>query len=282
MAELDPPSLAGQRIAVPEARQLDVLEGLLSRRGAEVLRCPLVSIVDAPDATPVVDWLREFLRTPAEFFIIMTGEGLARLRGFAARSGIPEQDFRRALESSTLISRGPKPARELRRLRLAPDLFPPAPTTKGVIELLKDLDIEGRTVAVQLYGDDPNEALIACLNQRNARINTVAPYRYAPELSRERIAELVTALASGSLDAIVFTSMSQIDRLYMVAADLGIRDELSRGLEQVCVAAIGPVVASALAARGCRVDVVPEERYFMKPLVQALSQQLPGRRTGDR
>ena len=38
--------LAGKVVAVPEARQLDVLADLLERRGAAVLRCPLVSIVD--------------------------------------------------------------------------------------------------------------------------------------------------------------------------------------------------------------------------------------------
>ena len=41
--------LADKVVAVPEARQLDVLASLLERRGASVLRCPLVSILDSPD-----------------------------------------------------------------------------------------------------------------------------------------------------------------------------------------------------------------------------------------
>lgn len=280
MAQHDPLTpLAGQRIAVPESRQLDVLDGLLSRRGAEVLRCPLVSIIDAPDAAPVVDWLREFLRSPPDYFIMMTGEGLARLRGFAERSGISREGLKSALEQTILISRGPKPARELRRFGLVPDLFAPTPTTQGVIELLKDLDIGGCSVAVQLYGDDPNETLTAYLRQRSARVTAVAPYRYAAQLSRERIAELIATLESGHLDAIVFTSMSQIERLFAVAAEIGISDKLQKGLAQICVAAIGPVVASALTVHGCHVDIMPEGRYFMKPLVQALSQELPRPKT---
>ena len=46
--------LAGKVVAVPEARQLDVLANLLERRGAAVLRCPLVGIVDSRDEAGVV------------------------------------------------------------------------------------------------------------------------------------------------------------------------------------------------------------------------------------
>jgi uroporphyrinogen-III synthase len=277
-----PPPLAGRRIAVPESRQLDVLDQLLTRRGAEVLRCPLLEIVDAPDAGPVLVWLRDFLSRPPDYFILMTGEGLARLRGFAESGGIAADALKEALERTTLISRGPKPARELRRLGLAPDLFAPQPTTDGVIELLKDLDIDGRSVALQLYGDDPNTALVNYLQQRSAKITTVAPYRYAPRLSHEHIAELLAELEQGGLDAIVFTSKAQVERLFKVSAELGAVKTLECGLARTFVAAIGPVVADVLAGYGCKADSMPDERYFMKPLVQTLSQALDSAQSHNR
>jgi uroporphyrinogen-III synthase len=40
-------SLSGRTIAVPETRELDVFSSMLERRGATVLRCPLVAILDA-------------------------------------------------------------------------------------------------------------------------------------------------------------------------------------------------------------------------------------------
>jgi uroporphyrinogen-III synthase len=266
--------LAGRHIAVPESRQLDVLDRLLARRGAEVLRCPLLEIVDAPDAAPVLAWLRDFLHSPPDYLILMTGEGLARLRGFADSGGIATDALKQALERTTLISRGPKPARELRRLGLAPKLFAPQPTTDGVIELLKDLDIDGRSIALQLYGDDPNVALVSYLQRRSAKITTVAPYRYAPRLSHEHIAELLAKLEQGSLDAIVFTSKAQVERLFKVSAELNAIDALESGLARTLVAAIGPVVADILAANGCQADIMPDERYFMKPLVQSLIDKL--------
>ena len=51
-------ALAGRTIAIAETRELDVFAGLLERRGARVLRYPLVQIVDAPDPRPVLQWLR--------------------------------------------------------------------------------------------------------------------------------------------------------------------------------------------------------------------------------
>ena len=47
-------SLAGRVIAIPETRQLDVLARLLERRGATVLKVPLVAIYDAPKREPVL------------------------------------------------------------------------------------------------------------------------------------------------------------------------------------------------------------------------------------
>ena len=48
----DPEPLAGRCIAIAEGRELDVFAGLLTRRGARVLRYPLVRIVDAADPAP--------------------------------------------------------------------------------------------------------------------------------------------------------------------------------------------------------------------------------------
>ena len=42
--------LTGRCIGVPESRQLDLFADMLEKRGATVVRCPLVDIRDAPDA----------------------------------------------------------------------------------------------------------------------------------------------------------------------------------------------------------------------------------------
>src|SRR5690349_23530774 len=72
-------TLTGRTIAVPETRELDVFSAMLERRGATVLRCPLVAILDAPDPKPSLEWLRGFNDGACDDLILLTGEGLRRL-----------------------------------------------------------------------------------------------------------------------------------------------------------------------------------------------------------
>ncbi|EQD61230.1 uroporphyrinogen III synthase HEM4, partial [mine drainage metagenome] len=48
---------------------------LLERRGARVIRCPLVAIRDAPDPAPVLAWCRRFVAGEFDDLILLTGEG---------------------------------------------------------------------------------------------------------------------------------------------------------------------------------------------------------------
>ena len=113
-------ALAGRRIVVPEARELDLFARMLEHHGATTIRCPMVAIADVPDPAPVVAWLRRFTTNPPDDLILMTGEGLGRLVGFAGRAGL-EEAFLATLAGVRKITRGPKPVRRLRALGLKPD-----------------------------------------------------------------------------------------------------------------------------------------------------------------
>ena len=52
--------LSGRRIVVPETRELGQLLRMLEERGADTVPCPMIAIRDAPDITPVAEWLRRF------------------------------------------------------------------------------------------------------------------------------------------------------------------------------------------------------------------------------
>src|ERR1700722_8092904 len=72
-------ALTDRVIAIAETRELDVFAALLERRGAQVLRYPLVQIIDAPDPAPVLAWSRSFCDGGCDDLILLTGEGLRRL-----------------------------------------------------------------------------------------------------------------------------------------------------------------------------------------------------------
>lgn len=264
-------TLEGRVIAVPETRELDVFAGLLERRGATVLRCPLVRILDAPDPAPVLAFARALAADGFDDFVLITGEGLRRILACIDRHDPAlRTPFVAALGRLRRITRGPKPAKALRELGLQPDIAALEPTSAGVIAALEREPLAGRRVAVQLYGTEPNRLLIDYLDARGARVTTVAPYVYADAAADAAVRELLARLAAGSVDAIAFTSQQQVERLFAMDEPARVLAALSRTL----VAAVGPVVGSALETRGVRVAIAPEDAFFMKPLTTALVQTL--------
>jgi uroporphyrinogen-III synthase len=135
---------------------------------------------------------------------------------------------------------------------------------------------------VQLYGTEPNRPLVDALARAGAQVRVVAPYVYAPASDAERIVALIAALDGGAVDAIAFTSASQVDRLWQVARDASAEDRLVRGLGRARVAAIGPIVVEALGARGVRAAIVPEKSFVMRRLVNEIVAALgPGAPAGS-
>ncbi|HEU4655155.1 MAG TPA: uroporphyrinogen-III synthase [Steroidobacteraceae bacterium] len=262
-------SLIGRTIAIPETRELDVFSSMLERRGATVVRCPLVAILDAPDPEPVLNWIRAFNTDAFTDLILLTGEGLRRLLSCIERNEPSlREPFIAALARVRKITRGPKPARVLRELGLKADLAGDAPTTDGVISALTKEPLQGKRFGVQLYGSEPNTKLIEFLNRAGATVSTVAPYIYADKAADEAVSDLLQRMAGGEIDAIAFTSTPQVERIFAV----GPEDLVRRALSQTQVAAIGPVVAEALAGHQIHADLMPRESFFMKPLTTAMEE----------
>jgi len=263
--------LAQRVIAVAEARELDVFAALLERRGAQVLRYPLVRIIDAPDPGPVLEWLRVAVDGGYDDLILLTGEGLRRLLSCIDRhQPALRNPFLAALARMRKITRGPKPARALRELGMQSDLPAAVPTTTGVIAALRHIEWRGRRVGVQLYGAEPNLPLIEFLTGAGAQVATVAPYLYADAASAAAVQELLERMRCGDVDAIAFTSKSQVERLFRAAP----ADQVRAALAATQVAAVGPVVSDTLAAHGVAVSAMPESAWFMKPLTASLSELL--------
>ncbi len=262
-------SLKGKVIAVPENRQLLLLNKMLSKRGAEVISVPMVAIHDAPDSELVLEWLEAFINEPPDIFIIFTGEGLRRLLSLADKHGL-KTAFIDALSGVEALCRGPKPNQALREIGLDRKFDAETPTTEGVIASLDELEIAGKDIAVQLYGEEPNVKLISYLEQRGAKLSVVAPYVYANKLDDEKIIELISTMQKGQVDVIAFTSQPQINRLFKVAKQYKLETELRVGLDLCHVAAIGPVVKDVLNNKGISVEIMPERTYFMKPMVVAI------------
>ncbi|HXO64654.1 MAG TPA: uroporphyrinogen-III synthase [Steroidobacteraceae bacterium] len=271
---MDPQPLAGRTVAVPETRELEVFAAMLERRGARVLRCPLVAIRDAPDPAPVLDFSARLARGELDDLVLTTGEGLRRILRCIERHEPQSKDaFLAALARVRRITRGPKPARALRELGLKPDIAVSPPTTAGIIASLAGERLAGRRVGVQLYGTEPNRPLMEFLERAGTSVHTVAPYVYADGADDAAVLALIARLGAGEVDAIAFTSTPQVERLFAVAPPA----EVTAGLAQTLVAAVGPVVAATLARHGIESCLMPAESFFLKPLTTLLEDALGAR-----
>ncbi|MGB3596744.1 MAG: uroporphyrinogen-III synthase, partial [Pseudomonas neustonica] len=250
--------LRGRRIALPESRELDLFADMLTKRGSDVLRCPLVSIHDAPDSAPVLAWMQELIAQPFDQLIFLTGEGLRRMVALAERQGGSLRDeFVTALAPIPKLTRGPKPGAALRKIGLKADRVAVSPTTEGVIETLKAENLAGQRIGVQLYGTDPNLKLVAFLQQAGALVSTVSPYIYADDVEDARVDQLIDALLAAEVDAVAFTSATQVRRLFQIARRREQGDaQLLAALRRLKVAAVGPVVRDELLAYGVQVDLM--------------------------
>jgi uroporphyrinogen-III synthase len=262
--------LTGVRVALAETRELDRLATILEAEGATALRCPLVAILDTPDTGPVDAWLRALAGGGFDDLIFLTGEGLRRLLARAAVIGVRDEVLA-ALRRARKITRGPKPARALHEVGLSTDLPAALPTSQGVMEALASDELTGHRIGLQLYGSQPNQPLVRFLQGAGATVQTVSPYIYAPASDTQRVADLIAALADGTVDVIAFTSASQVDRLWDVAQERGLEPQLRAGLKRGKVAAIGPIVRETLEDRGIRIDIIPEEPFIMKRLSAAIA-----------
>jgi uroporphyrinogen-III synthase len=268
---MDTQPLAGRTIAVPETREIELFAAMLERRGAAVVRCPMVAIRDAPDPTPILDWSRQLADGRFDDVVLLTGEGVRRIISCIDRNEPSLRErFVRALASVRKITRGPKPARALRELGLKHDIAAEQPTTEGVIASLRSLELKGQRFGVQLYGTEPNRPLVDFLEGVGATVATVSPYIYADAVDNEAVTRLLERMKSGGIDAIAFTSTPQVERLFAVAPP----EDVRQALAQTLVAAIGPIVAETLHRHGVQSRLMPEESFFLKPLTTVLEEAL--------
>src|SRR5262249_35468011 len=129
-------TLAQRTIALAEGRQLEELAQMLEKEGATPLRCPMLSILDAPNDAPVLAWLDRLQAGAFAWVVLLTGEGVRRLLACADRHGRRDAVLA-ALGQARTVIRGPKPGRALREVGLNATLTAQAPTTDGVIATLR-------------------------------------------------------------------------------------------------------------------------------------------------
>ncbi|MCS7235970.1 MAG: uroporphyrinogen-III synthase [Armatimonadota bacterium] len=262
------------RVVLLESRWPQVLADLVRRQGWEPVCAPAVEEVPVP-AEEVADPLRRLCALEVDWAVFLTGVGVERLYDAAQQLKLTEA-FVRALQRVPVAVRGPKPVAVLGRWGVHPRLSAPSPhTTEELCAALAAVDLSGRRVFVQHYGE-PNARLRDFLLVRGAEVVDALPYRWALPQDTAPLASAVRALVAGEADALVVTSRPQVLHLFAVAEQQGLHTALREALNgPVVVAAVGPTSQRTLESFGVRVTLTPEHPK-MRPLVAALASHWAG------
>jgi len=262
-------ALDGIRVATTENRYPEQLARLLEREGAAVYSCPLLR------ETPVehVENTRQFMElcktTKVDFIVFYTGVGIEFLLKAVNN---PE-----VIEQSEIIARGPKAVNALKKFGVQKFVVADEPTTDGILHTLDRKGVQGKTVLVQLYGQD-NVELRQGLEARGATVTGISLYHYEEASNAEAVSELIRRITQGEIDAITFTNGPQARFLLKSAAALGSSDALLQHFKKdIAVVSIGEVTSRALMEMGIQPHVIPEEPK-MGPMVKALASFMESRK----
>jgi uroporphyrinogen-III synthase len=238
-------------VAILETRTGAHLAQLIARRGAIPLLAP--ALEEVPDVEPdtMVAVLEQWRTQPFNMAIFQTGVGTRALFQITDSLGATPEMLK-LLEGAMVVVRGPKPVGELNARGVRIDIRALSPfTTDMVLAAVADVPLATGRVLVQRYGE-ANRQLCVALEARGAAVQEIATYRWALPADVEPLKQLLDALASSRVDAVVFTSAVQVHNLYEVAASMDRAGELAGQLNALVVASIGPVCSRALMQHGVR------------------------------
>jgi uroporphyrinogen-III synthase len=151
-------------------------------------------------------------------------------------------------------------------------------TTIELLAAIADVPIDGGTVLVQRYGES-NEGLAKALAARGAAAVEIPTYRWALPEDTAPLIDLGERLRAGAIDAVVFTSASQVRNLFTVAGAMAGDDALRAALLRSRLVSIGPVCSDALRAAGLRVDAEarpPKLGFLVAAIEAAIASRSPG------
>lgn len=264
--------LNGACIGLLEARAAQSLASLVARHGGRAMSAPALAetpVVERAHVLAMVDALET--RAP-DLAIFQTGAGTRALfEAVALRE--ERRRLARLLQSGLVVVRGPKPVGVLRYEGVRIDRSTASPHTGAqLLDCLGDLDVRGRQVLVQRYGE-VNEALTAWLLDRGGSVREVPAYRWALPEDLGPVERLIDGLTRGTVDALVFTSASQVENLIAAAARFGREAATRAALGLTPVVSIGPVCSAALRREGIAVAVEatpPKLGHLVPAIARAL------------
>ncbi|MEN9580315.1 MAG: hypothetical protein RJA70_3324, partial [Pseudomonadota bacterium] len=216
---IDGGPLAHHLVCLPEARQLDALEHVLTSLGATLYR---YRVADSRSGNRTIErWLSELVEGEYNDVIFATAQGVHLLCEFAAGMG-KDRELLAALGAVNVMAVGAKPARALAALGINVATRIASRSTESLIQAMAPLDLEGHVVGLQHWGPELDPRISEYLENCGAKPRVVSN---APA-SDQGAEEVLMRLSTPAANVIVFTNVSQVTWLFEAATATGRNREL--------------------------------------------------------
>lgn len=249
--------LKGLQVVSFESRMAGEMQKLVQNFGGSVLSAPSMQEIPLEKNQDAFEFGEKLMAGKIDMVIFTTGVG-ARALFKALETRHSKDEIVKALSSVVTVIRGPKPMRVMKEYGIPVSVAVPEPNTWR--ELLHEIDeheesirVEGKTVAIQEYGE-ANDELIEGLKKRKAVVIRVPVYRWALPDDMRPLKEGIRAVLDGRVDVALFTNKVQIDHVMRVAAEEGQEDKLKKAFRGVVVASVGPICTEGIVSHGIMVD----------------------------
>ena len=241
-----------------ESRRSAEMCSLIERHGGIAVAAPSMREIPIGNNPAALAFVKAAIDDCYPFVVLLTGVGTDALLEVARSQG-QEADLIAALNRTTLIIRGPKPAAALARIGLKAAVRAPEPNTwRELLGAIDDsgLAIRGQRLAVQEYGIS-NQRFCDALRERGAIVDQVPVYRWALPEDTGPLERSLQQISDGAIDVVLFTSANQVSSVLGVADSLGLLDAVRASFTsgRTRIASIGPTCSEALTDQGLPVHV---------------------------
>jgi uroporphyrinogen III methyltransferase / synthase len=250
--------LEGRTIVITRARaQAQRFAQLLEAAGARVLQAPTI-VIEPPASWELLDTALGALDS-FTWVVFTSVNGVAMVDRRLSARGLAWATITR----KRVAAIGPATAEALAEHGVRVELVPPEYRAEALVEALRRLVGPADRVLLP-RAKETRDVLVVELRRLGVTVTEVPAYQ--TRRIEDGVVRLREALASGSVDAVTFTSSSTARNFAEQFSD----SERSAWRGRIAVASIGPITAATAAEYGLSTDVMPSE-YTIPALARALA-----------
>jgi uroporphyrinogen III methyltransferase / synthase len=255
---VDERPLEGRTIVITRARaQAQRFAQLLEAAGARVLQAPTI-VIEPPASWELLDAALGALDS-FSWVVFTSVNGVAMVDRRLSARGLAWA----AIARKRVAAIGPATAEALAEHGVRVELVPTEYRAEALVEGLRRVVGPGDRVLLP-RAKETRDVLVVELRRLGVAVTEVPAYQ--TRRIEDGVVRLREALASGSVDAVTFTSSSTARNFAEQFSD----DERSAWRGRIAVASIGPITAATAAEYGLSTDVMPSE-YTIPALARALA-----------